>query len=70
MAEAIAWVKKYFKAASEDRTFEVLEINGMKERRLISKAIHAENQDPEDITINVLSIRDEKKNNLAGLRNT
>jgi len=49
IAEASAWIKKYFKAASEFRgDFELIRI-AMRARMLISSPIHAANQEGAEI---------------------
>lgn len=63
IAEAIDWVKKYFKAASVENKFLDFNIKGIKERRLISNPIHILNQEEAEIEINVPN-NIEKKNNI------
>lgn len=62
-ADAKAWTRKYFRAASEASILDESVIREMKDNILISSAIHAENQEFEEITINVLNISLVKKNN-------
>lgn len=54
LIEAIAWVKKYFNAASEDRRFLWFEIRGIKLSKLISRPIQHPNQELAEIEIKVL----------------
>lgn len=42
--EAVAWVRKYFVAASVDRGLELLIINGIRASRFISSPIHIMNR--------------------------
>lgn len=42
--EAVAWVRKYFVAASVDRGLELLIISGMRANRFISSPIHMMNR--------------------------
>lgn len=50
-AEAIAWIKKYFKAHSLERIFLLFPIKGMKEIIFNSNPIHAPNQFVAEIEI-------------------
>jgi len=61
--EARAWVKKYFKEASEENKFLLSFIKGIKDNKLISNPIHILNQDVEEIEIKVPNII-VKKNNI------
>lgn len=65
--EAIDWIKKYFKEASEERRLLDWEIKGINLNKLISKPIQHPNQELEEIEINVLLIRVKKKNILLKL---
>lgn len=49
--EAVAWVMKYFVAASVDRGFFLLMSNGMIARRLISRPTHINSKLELDIVI-------------------
>jgi hypothetical protein len=53
IAEARAWVKKYFKEASVDSKLFVSIIKGIKDNKLISSPIQAPNQELEEIEIKV-----------------
>ena len=57
MDEAKAWTRKYFKEASVDKIFLLVDINGMNDNKLISNPIHAPNQEVEDTAIKVPIIR-------------
>lgn len=64
IAEAIAWVKKYFKEDSEENKFFEFIIKGIKDNKLISNPIHILNQEFEEIAIKVPKIIELKKRNL------
>jgi hypothetical protein len=64
IAEAIAWVKKYFKEDSEDIKFFETIIKGIKESKLISKPIQILSQEVEDTAIKVPKIIELKNKNL------
>lgn len=49
--EAVAWVRKYFVAASVDREFFLLISSGMMARRLISNPTHIKSRLELDIVI-------------------
>lgn len=49
--EAVAWVRKYFVAASVDRGLELLIIRGMRASRFISSPIHIMNRLELDMVI-------------------
>lgn len=51
--EAKAWVKKYFKIASEEKRLLFFIIKGINDNKLISKPIQILNQDEEQILIKV-----------------
>jgi hypothetical protein len=57
IAEASACVKKYFKAASVENWLFLLDIRGMKDKRLISSPIQAPSQVEAEIVISVPIIR-------------
>ena len=40
LGKAVAWVRKYFVAASVDRGFDLLSISGIMARRFISRPTH------------------------------
>lgn len=62
--EAKAWVKKYFKEASEvNKLLDFIE-RGIKDKRLISSPIQILNQEVEDTLIIVLKIKVKEKSNL------
>lgn len=61
IAEASAWVKKYFKEDSDENKFFVLIIRGIKDNKLISNPIHIPNQEDEEIEIRDPVIIDKKK---------
>lgn len=67
LIEAIDWVKKYFKEASEVIKLFELEIRGIKLNKLISKPIQHPNQELDEIEIKVLKKRINKKNILLEL---
>lgn len=52
-----AWIKKYFRAASEEYWLFLEEIKGMNERRLSSSPIQAPNHEVEEIESVVPKIR-------------
>ena len=60
--EAIDWVRKYFKEASEFSKLLGDETKGMKLNKLISKPLQQPNQDLEEIEIKVLKNKINKKN--------
>ena len=62
--EAIAWIKKYFKDASEEKELFSFIDKGIKERRLIAKPIQILNQEVEEILIIVPKTREIKNSNL------
>lgn len=55
--EASAWVKKYFKEASEERRLFVFIIKGINDSKLISNPIQAPNHDVDEIVIKVPLIK-------------
>lgn len=67
VAEAKAWVKKYFSEASVESKLLVFVIKGMKDNRLISNPIHAPNQELADTEIRVPLINVMKNKSLVGL---
>jgi hypothetical protein len=70
VAEASAWVKKYFSEASVEKRFFVFVIKGIKDNKLISSPIHAPNHEFADVEINVPLINVIKNKNLVGLLST
>lgn len=56
MVEAIAWVIKYFRAASEGKIFFEFFIRGIKDNKLISNPIHILIHEYEEMVISVLRI--------------
>lgn len=62
LIEAIDWMRKYFKDASEENKFFELEIRGINLNRLISSPIQHPNHEFEEIEINVLKNKINKKN--------
>ena len=62
--EAKAWIKKYFKAASEDIKLFVLIIKGINDNKLISNPIQAPNQEVDEIVIKVPLVKVIRNNNL------
>lgn len=52
VAEANAWIRKYFKDASVVNILSLLEIRGINDNKLISNPIHAPNQEFDEIVIN------------------
>lgn len=64
IADAKAWVKKYFKEDSEENKFFVLIIKGIKDKRLISNPIQILNQELAEMAIKVPNIIDIIKINL------
>lgn len=62
LIEAIDWVKKYLREASEANKLLELEIRGINLIKLISNPIQAPNQELDEIEIMVLIIRINKKN--------
>lgn len=69
VAEARAWVKKYFKEASLENKFREVDIRGIKDNRLISSPIQAPNQELADTVINVPLIKVIINRNFVGLLN-
>lgn len=57
MIEAIAWARKYLMAASVSFRSSLISIRGIILIRLISKPIHEENQELEEMAINVPEIK-------------
>lgn len=68
LIEAIDWVKKYFKEASEDKRLFTLEIRGINLSKLISNPIQHPNQELDEIEIKVLKNKINKKNILLELK--
>lgn len=64
IAEANAWIKKYFKEDSEENKFFVLIIRGIKDNKLISRPIQIFNQEVDEIAIKDPIIMDKKNTNL------
>lgn len=62
LIEAIDWIKKYFNEASFINKLFDLEINGINLIKLISNPIQQPNQELEEIEINVLKNKINKKN--------
>lgn len=60
--EAIAWVKKYFKEASEENKLFNFIVKGIKDKRLISKPIQTLNHEEEETLIIVPKNRVDKNN--------
>lgn len=67
LIEAIDWVKKYFRDASEDIILLLFEIKGINLNKLISNPIQQPNQEFEEIEINVLKNKIKRKNILLEL---
>jgi hypothetical protein len=67
VAEAKAWIKKYFKEASVVIKLEELVIKGIKDRRLISRPTQAPNQEFAEILIIVPLKRVKMNKSLVGL---
>lgn len=68
LIEAIDWIKKYFKEASEDNILLELEIKGINLSKLISRPIQHPNHELEEIEIKVLKNKINKKNILLELK--
>jgi hypothetical protein len=64
IAEAIAWVRKYFKEASEENKFFEFIIKGIKDSKLISNPIQILNQEVDEIAIKDPKIIELKNKNL------
>lgn len=64
MAEARAWVKKYFKEDSEENKFFDLIIKGIKDNKLISNPIQILNHEADETAIRVPIIIKIKNKNL------
>lgn len=62
IAEAKAWIKKYFNEASEDIKFLLSDIRGIKDNKLISKPIQAPNHEFDEIVISVPMIKVARNN--------
>lgn len=62
LIEAIDWVKKYFKEASEVNKLLECEIKGINLNKLISNPIQQPNHELDEIEIKVLKIKINKKN--------
>lgn len=58
--EPKAWIKKYFKAASEEYWLFLEEISGIKDKRFSSSPIQAPNQEEDEMERRVPNIRVEK----------
>lgn len=67
LIDAIDWIRKYFKEASEANKFFELEIRGINLNKLISNPIQHPNHEFEEIEINVLKHRINMKNILFEL---
>ena len=67
LIEAIDWVKKYFKEASVVSKLLELVIRGINLKRLISNPIQQPNHELEEIEINVLKNKINRKNILLEL---
>lgn len=67
LIEAIDWIRKYFKEASDAKRLLELEIKGINLNRLISKPIQHPNQELEEIEMRVLKIKINIKNILFEL---
>jgi hypothetical protein len=61
IAEAKAWVKKYFRLASEVNKLFEFKHRGIKDKRLISNPIQILNQEEEEILIIVPVIKEMRK---------
>ena len=68
LIDAIDWVKKYFKDASDINKLFELEIKGINLNKLISNPIQHPNHELDEIEINVLKIKMNKKNILFELK--
>lgn len=62
LIEAIDWIRKYFKDASEENKFFGLEIRGINLNKLISNPIQQPNHELDEIEISVLKKRINIKN--------
>jgi hypothetical protein len=60
--DAKAWVRKYFKEASEENKLLIFIVRGIKDNKLISKPIHTLNQEEEQILIIVPKNKVDKNN--------
>lgn len=60
--EASAWVRKYFKDASDENKLFNFIVKGIKDNKLISNPIHTLNQDEEQILIIVPKNKVDKNN--------
>lgn len=60
IAEARAWVKKYFNLASEENWLVSEEIKGINDKRLSSSPIQAVNHDDEETAIIIPNVNVEK----------
>lgn len=58
--EPKAWIKKYFKAASEEYWLFLEEMSGIKDKRFSSSPIQAPNQEEDEMERRVPNIRVEK----------
>lgn len=67
LIEAIDWIKKYFKEASEAIILLLFEIRGINLSKLISNPIQHPNHEFDEIEINVLKNKINKKNILFEL---
>lgn len=67
LIDAIDWVKKYFKEASDINKFLELEIKGINLNKLISNPIQHPNHEFDEIEMRVLKIKINKKNILLEL---
>lgn len=67
LAEANDWIRKYFKAASDDSKLFALEINGINLNKLISNPIQQPSQEFDEIEIKDLKIKIIKNKKLLEL---
>lgn len=68
LIDAMDWVRKYFKDASEANKFWGVEIKGINLSKLISNPIQQPNQEFDEIEINVLKNKIKIKNILFQLK--
>lgn len=68
MAEASAWVRKYFRLASDENWLVSEEIRGIKDNRFSSRPIHTVNQEEEETAIIIPNVKVEKKRRWEGIK--
>lgn len=68
IADASAWVRKYFRLASDENWLVSEEMSGIKDSRLSSRPIQIVNQEEEETAIIIPNIKVEKKRRCEGIK--